>query len=238
MELFDDYRTKRLKNRIAGQWFPANRSARKRIIEAIGRGLAMTLRIMIRKNIGVESYTFWMVISGVLWIRLSLSIGAAIMGEAPWIEVISNPLPFYSIGTGILTVQSYLFSILCLWIFLRTELGEQINIRVDNRGESTLLNFLIQEDAHILLRKAFVQAVIAPVLGLIIATTLFLLETAVGLQIYLIGSSLALLIDEINYHRALIRLRRILVSKQNTGTEMMKSLQKLRSKSKTSLKIN
>lgn len=227
MELFDDYRTKRLKNRIAGQWFPERRSQRKRIIEIIGRGLAMTIRIMLRKGIGIESYTFWMVISGVLWIRLSMSIGAAFMSESNWIEAFLDPLAFYSMGTGILTVLGYVFSILCLRIFIKTEFGEQKGIRVDDRGESNLLDFLIHENAHILLRKGFVQAVIAPTLGLVIATILILLETAIGLQIYLMGSSLALLIDEVNYHRALIRLRRIFVSKKETSKEWMESLKKL-----------
>lgn len=226
MELFDDYRTKRLKNRIAGRWFPANRSRFNRLFETIGRSLAMTIRVLLRKKIGVETYNLWMVITGILWIRLCLSIGAHIGAEASWTTAFISLFPFYSVGTGILTVFNYLFLLACLYYVLRTEFGNQEGLNVDDRGQSNLLEFLIHEDAPILLRKAFVQAVIAPMLGLLISCILLWFQFAAGLQIFLIGSSLALLIDEINYHRALIRLRRILVSKQVKARDQMEQLRK------------
>lgn len=228
MELFDDYRTKKLKNRIAGRWFPEKRSLVRVLIETIGRSMAMTLRVLLRKEIGIESYNFWMVLCGLLWLRMCVALSAHYARDMKLLEYLINPLAFTDVATGIINVFSLLFLLACIWYFLKTEFGSQANLNVDSRGESTLLAFLIHEDAPILLRKSFVQAVIAPLIGLLVGFVCSYFPATYGTAILLFGSSTALLIDEINYHRAMIRLRRIIISKENKARNQMAELRKMK----------
>jgi len=213
MQLFDDYRTHNLKDRIAGRWFIKNRTPFKVGFETIGRSMALSLRVLLRKNIGIESFSFWMAFWGLIWIRLCLVINAHEPESKEGANQLFNPLMFTDLGTGFLNVFSWFYIGSMIWFVYRTEFPSRNKpfVNVLSGGESVPLNPIINSE-NWYQKKAFVQSVIAPVLGLMLGYILLKLQQ-IGIGYYFLVSSIALLIDEVNHHRADIRYERIIKSK-------------------------
>lgn len=212
METFDDFRTKTLKDRMAGRWFVTNRTRMKVIIETLGRSMAMTFRVLLRKDIGVETFSFWMVLWGICWIRLCMSINAATDETVGFLDNFTNPAAFSNFGTAFLNLFSYFFLIAVIWYNINTEFPTKDTPppNVLDRGQSVVLKPLIDEEKSFLRKEGFVQAAIAPALGLLLGLLFIRFEQTYGVGLYFTISSIALLIDEVNYHRAVIRYRRII----------------------------
>ena len=215
MNTFDDYRTQNLKDRMAGRWFTTKRTRNKIILETLCRSIALSLRVLLRKDIGVESFSFWMIIWSFLWIRLCLVINAFEAESNDLFYNFVNPFIFSSFSTGFLNVFSFFFLSSVLWFYFRTEFPMNTTPMPDvlSRGESVPLQPVIKKDNWFFRRKAFVQTTIASVLCLIFGAILIQFEQTIGVGLYFLTSSVILFIDEFNYHRADIRYTRIIKSK-------------------------
>ena len=210
MELFDDYRTKMLRDRVAGRWVVKNRTPGKVRVETIGRSLAFTLRILLRKNIGTETFTFWNVLWGFLWIRLCNVINNYEPESKEALTHLLNPLMFSDVGTSFLSVFSFFFLVSIGWYYYRAQFPTNNRPFTDviSRGKSVPLKSVINQKKWFQ-RKGFVQSAIAPVLGLILGYALLNIQTTIGVGFFFFVSSIALLIDEVNYHSANFRLMKI-----------------------------
>lgn len=215
MFTFDDYKTNMLKDRMAGRWFATDRTSSKIWIETIGKGIALSLRTLLRKNIGVETFSFWNSCWAFLWIRICLVLNIFISSEFFDFTYFINPLLFSNLGTGLLNVFSLVLLASIFWYSFRPELPASHTGFVDvlNRGESMILRPLIKKDEWFFQKEGFVQSTIAPGLCFIMGGSFIFFSSTIGLGLFFMISSTALFIDEINYHRAGSRYDRIVRSK-------------------------
>lgn len=215
MQTFDDYRTNKLKDRMAGRWFTTNRTRSKIIVETFCRSVALSLRVLLRKDIGVESFSFFMIVWGFFWIRLCLVINAFEAEANDVFYNFVNPFIFSSFGTGFLNVFSFIFLASISWYYFRTEFPMKSDPMPDvlSRGESVPLKPVIKKESGFFRKKAFVQTAIASIICLIFGVVLMQFERTIGAGLYFTISSITLFFDELNYHRADIRYTRIIKSK-------------------------
>ena len=216
---FFDYRNLKLNNRVAGLWFTENRTVFKKIIETIGKSFALTMRVALRRNIGTETFSFWMVAGGFLLVRLFTSISASMLTEANALCHFFDFLAFQNIETGALNLFSVFFLMACIWYVYKTEIyhpsseGEPPDVL--DRGKSTLFNPVIDDDKSVLRTESFVQSMIAPALFLGIGVCLWYFGIALIGGIYLTTCSTFLMIDETLYHRASVRQFRLMMANEN-----------------------
>ena len=216
---FLDHRNLTLNNRVAGLWFTENRTTFKKVIETTGKSLALTMRVILRRNIGTETFNFWMVSCGFLLIRLSTSISASFRTEANVFGHFFNFLAFHGVETGALNVFSVFFLLACTWYVIRTEIyhpsSENEPPDVLERGKSTLFKPVIDDDKSVLRTEGFVQSMIAPTLLLGIGICLWHFGIALVGGVYLTASSFFLMVDETLYHRASVRQFRLMMANEN-----------------------
>ena len=212
---YADNRSVSLQDRINGRWFPKNRTKSKIVFETLGRSMGLTLRVVLRKDIGTETFSFWMVLWGFIWLRFCLVIETAKAGSESYISDFINPLAFSGFGVSVLHVLSVVFLItICINIY-NTEFPKRNSIPdVLSRGESVPLAPLINDEKSFLQKVGFVQAVIAPGICFLIGLFFWFTEFSLGLAVYFLFSSIALMICEANYHRADIRYNRIIGGKE------------------------
>lgn len=235
---FDDYRTIRLKNRIAGWWFTENRTFWKIVIETIGRSMAFSLRVLLRKRIGIETFNFSMVVTGFIGIRICYSISAYQASQAEFSQYLFRPISFVSFETAFLGFFGLFYLFACGWYVIATEfnLGKGFhNVLV--RGKSNLLEFIIDEEKSFVQSESFVQAAIAPVLGFTLGFVMLKMDVLIGTSCYLLFASLILFIDEFLYHRAKIRLRRIMGANEELAKQMLEEYHQKKKKRNDANKI-
>lgn len=204
----NDHRTQELNDRIAGWWFTGNRTKTKKNIELFGRSMALTLRVLLLKKIGTETYSFLMVVVGFLLLRLFSCISLYISGEENPFSNFFNPFTFQTVEASSLDLFSIFFVGACAWYVVWTEFYRPTSERqipnVLEHGEANILKPLVDEDKSIFTTESFVQSVIAPTLLLGVGLGLRWFDTWPSISLYLCLGSAALFIDEANYHRAVI----------------------------------
>jgi hypothetical protein len=208
MDSYQDHRSQALNNRIAGWWFTNNRTKAKKRIELVGRGIAFTMRVILLKSIGTETFTFGMFMVGLLWMRLCTCISIPEGVVENRIYQVFNPFAFHGWETGLLNLASLFFLGACIWYVVRTEFFRDTPDVLEH-GETNLLKPLVKEDGTVFTTDSFVQSTISPLIGLAIGLVIWRSDVWFGMSLYLSVSSVALLIDEVNYHRAVIRRWRL-----------------------------
>lgn len=215
MQLYDDYRTDKLKDKMAGRWFVGKRTSTKVYIETIGRSMALTMRVLLRKNIGIESFSFWMVVWGFLYIRLCIFFQTYVPDSDKNLDSFFSPFLFNDFGAFMLNVFSFLFLGIVIYHVVDTEILRKNSSKTDvlNRGESVPLHPLIDNENWFFRKEGFVQSLVASLIGCAFGYILTYFDSTYGIGIYFMGGSIALFIDESNYHRARVRFERIVNSK-------------------------
>jgi hypothetical protein len=228
MEQYSNFKIEALKNNLAGRYFNKWRNSFFVMLEILGRSLSMTMRVLLRKDIGVESYNITNVIVGFLWIRLCVSLSAAIPEDIRAFDNVFNPLAFNDVATGMLNVFGYIYLLATIWIFIRTELAPIGEVDVNSNGATNLFQMVIQKEKSVFLREGFVQAGIVPSICFLIGLVCWQFNQSFGIGLFLTISSVALSIDEIVFHRAAIRLRRIYLSNEKKARKEMAKYRKLK----------
>jgi len=228
MESYSNFKVESLKNRLAGRWFNDYRGSFLVLFEVLGRSMAMTMRVLLRKDIGVESYSITNIIVGFMWIRLCVSLSAAIPENIRAFDNVFNPLAFDDVATGMLNVFGFIYLLATIWIFIRTELTPIGEVDVNSKGETNLFQSVLQKEKSVFLREGFVQAGIVPFICFSIGLVCWQFDESFGIGLFLTVSSVALSADEINFHRAAIRLRRIYLSNEKKARKEMAKYRKLK----------
>ena len=228
MEQYSNFKIEALKNRLAGRYFNKYRNSFFVMIEILGRSLSMTMRVLLRKDIGVESYNITNVIVGFLWIRLCVSLSAAMPENVRAFDNVFNPLAFNDVATGMLNVFGFIYLLATIWFFIKTELAPIGEVDVNSKGDTNLFQIILQKEKSVFLREGFVQAVIVPFVCLAFGLVCLQFDQSFGIGLFLIPSSVALSADEINFHRAAVRLRRLYLSNEKKARKEMAKYRKLK----------
>lgn len=219
MQSLIDHKKLHLNNRVAGWWFTSNRTTCKKAIEILGKSFSLTLRVVLRRNIGTETFSFWMVVLGFLLIRLFTSISASMSTGANVFGHYFDFMSFQNIETGVLNLFSVFFLVACIWYVIRTEIYHPSSKSeppdVLERGRPTLFKPVIDDDKSVFRTEGFVQSMIAPALFLGIGVCLWHFDVAHVSGIYLSIGSIFLMIDETLYYRASEKQFRGLMAEEN-----------------------
>lgn len=118
----EDEKKKRLKERESGAYFPGTKSRTLQDLELIGRGIALPVRMALRTNVGTQTYNWWIVIVGFLWMRMWVMLSLALEGKTyAWPFI--NPMIAEPLEAALLSGLSYVFVFNSIYLFLRTERG-------------------------------------------------------------------------------------------------------------------
>ncbi len=213
MNSYSELRKIDIINRINGWWFTQFRNKNTIFIETVGRGMALTLRALSRKKVGSETFNIWVTVAGFLWIRLCTSMGVTAATGEGMLDNIFNLTAFTGVQASILNVLSWLFVMASIWHATRSGLrpnskkSETPNVL--DRGKYPLLDKLVKEDKSFFSSKLFLYAILIPSILIGIGAGMMYFGIYRIVALYLLGSSLALLIDELNHQIAVIRYFRL-----------------------------
>ncbi len=213
MYSLSELRNKQIENQLAGGWFTAERTPTLIAIELVGKSIAFSLRVLHRKKVGTESFTFWIAGLGFLWIRIFVCSAIPSTSDKTPYDNLWNLLAFHNLETAILNLWCIAFLVSCAVHLVRNELfsptfkwGQK---DVFERGE-TIIPFRkkVRRKKSILENDGIVQTILIPSFFAAIGLALWFCDVCGSTIIYLWVSSFALFIDEALYHRAIVRKKR------------------------------
>ncbi|MCB0212442.1 MAG: hypothetical protein KDJ52_24075 [Anaerolineae bacterium] len=118
----EDEKKKRLRERESGAYFPGTKNKTLQDIELIGHGIALPVRMALRKNVGTQTYNWWIVLVGFLWMRIWVMLSLAFAGNGyAWPFI--NPKIMEPLEAMLLNGLSYVFLLNSIYLSLRTERG-------------------------------------------------------------------------------------------------------------------